>query len=75
MKSEHTGESGEISLMEFVYSKVDADTMKTELYGLNENGALDNNPGMTLEFKRQKQPAPNKTTGSSNSKSDEKKSQ
>ena len=75
MKSEQTGESGEISRMGFVYSKVDADTMKTELYGLNQNGVLDNDPGMTLEFKRQKQPAQEKTTGSSNSKSDEKKNQ
>jgi len=75
MKSEQTGESGEISRMGFVYSKVDADTMKTELYGLNQNGVLDNDPGMTLEFKRQKQPTQEKTTGSSNSKSDEKKNQ
>ena len=75
MKSEQTGESGEISRMVFVYSKVDADTMKTELYGLNQNGVLDNDPGMTLEFKRQKQPTQEKTTGSSNSKSDEKKNQ
>jgi len=42
--------------------------MKLELYGLDEYGALDNNPGTTLEFKRQKQPAPKKSTGSSNSK-------
>jgi hypothetical protein len=68
MKSEHAGEYGEVSRMGFVYSKVDANTMKLELYGLDEYGALDNNPGTTLEFKRQKQPAPKKSTGSSNSK-------
>ena len=64
MKSEHTGEYGEVSRMGFVYSKVDAKTMKLELYGLDEYSALDNDPGMTLELKRQKQPAPKKTTGS-----------
>ena len=64
MKSEQTGESGEISRMGFVYSKVDAGTMKLELYGLNEYGTLDDDPGTTLEFKRQMQPTPKKTTGS-----------
>jgi len=64
MKSEHAGEYGEVSRTGFVYSKVDAGTMKCELYGLDEYGALDNNPGMTLEFKRQKQPTPKKATGS-----------
>jgi len=68
MKSVHAGEYGEVSRMGFVYSNVDANTMKLELYGLDEYGALDNDPGTTLEFKRQKQPAPKKTTGSSNSK-------
>jgi len=68
MKSEHAGEYGEVSRMGFIYSKVDTSTMKLELYGLDEYGALDNNPGTTLEFKRQKQPAPKKSTGSSNSK-------
>lgn len=68
MKSEHAGEYGEVSRMGFVYSNVDASTMKLELYGLDEYGALDDDPGTTLEFKRQKQLAPKKTTGSSNSK-------
>ncbi|OHB84110.1 MAG: hypothetical protein A2Z38_09035 [Planctomycetes bacterium RBG_19FT_COMBO_48_8] len=60
MKSEHAGEYGEVSRMGFVYSKVDASTMKLELYGLDEYGALGNDPGMTLEFKRQKEEAPKK---------------
>ncbi len=64
MKSEHTGEYGEVSRMGFVYSKVDANTMKSELYGLDEYGTLGDEPGMTLEYKRQKQP----TKKSSNSK-------
>ena len=65
MKSEHAGEYGEVSRMGFVYSKVDANTMKCELYGLDEYGLLDDDPGMTLEYKRQKQLTPKKTTGSS----------
>ena len=68
MKSEHAGEYGEVSRMGFVYSKVDAGTMKCELYGLDEYGALDDDPGVTLEYKQQKQPAPKTSTGSSNSK-------
>jgi hypothetical protein len=63
-KSEHTGEYGEVSRMGFIYSKVDADTMKCELYSLDEYGTLGDEPGMTLEYKRQKQPTPKKTTGS-----------
>jgi len=58
MKSEHAGEYGEVSRMGFVYSKVDAGTMKCDLYGLDEYGTLGDKPGMTLELKRQKQPTP-----------------
>jgi len=59
-RSEHTGEYGEISRMGFIYSKVDAGTMKCELYSLDEYGTLGDEPGMTLEYKRQKEPAPKK---------------
>lgn len=52
MKSEQTGEYGEVSRMGIVYSKVDANTMKLELYGLDEYGSLDDDPGTTLEYKR-----------------------
>ena len=64
MKSEHTGEYGEVARMGFVYTNVDAGTMKCELYALDEYGALGDDPGMILEYKRQKQPAPKKATGS-----------
>jgi len=64
MKSEHAGEYGEVSRMGFVYTNVDASTMKCELYSLDEYGSLGDQPGMTLEYKRQKQPAPKKATGS-----------
>lgn len=59
-KSEHTGEYGEVSGMGFIYSKIDSDTMKCELYSLDEYGTLGEEPGMTLEYKRQKQPVPKK---------------
>lgn len=59
-KSEHAGEYGEVSRMGFIYMKTSADTMKCELYGLDEYGALDASPGMTLEYKRQKKEAPKK---------------
>jgi hypothetical protein len=54
MKSEHTGEYGEISRMGFVYSKIDSQTMKMELHDLDQYGWLSDNPNDTLEYKRQK---------------------
>ncbi len=63
-KSEHPDEYGEVSRIGFVYSKVDANKMKCEPYSLDEYGTLGDEPVMTLEYKRQKQPAPKKTTGS-----------
>ena len=62
MKSEHTGEYGEVSRMGFVYSNVDANTMKSKLYTLDEYGTLGDEPGMTLEYKRQKQPTQKKAS-------------
>lgn len=67
-RNEHPGEYGEISRMGFVYTKIDAQTMKTDVHGMDEYGELSDEPGGTLEYKRQKQPTPKKTTGSSNSK-------
>jgi len=64
LKSQQTREYGEVLRMGSVYTNVDAGTMKLELYGMDEYGALDNDPGTTLELKRQKQPAPKKATGS-----------
>jgi hypothetical protein len=59
-KSEHADEYGEVSRMGFIYSKVDADTMKCKLYGLDQYGSLDMSESMTLEYKRVKTPAANK---------------
>jgi len=60
MKSEHAGEYGEISRMGFVYSKIDANTMKMAIHGLGEYGDLSEEPSETLEYKRQKKQATTK---------------
>lgn len=62
MKSEVTGEYGEVSRMGFVYTNIDAKTMKCDLYEVNEYGELSGQPGTTLEFKRQKKQAAKKKT-------------
>jgi len=53
LKIEHTKADGETQKMAIIYSKVDAQTMKTELYGLRENGELEAQPRGTLEYKRE----------------------
>ena len=60
LKYEHTGPYGEINRMGFGHSKVDAETMKTEIYELSSDGELAEQPGITMAFKRQKPPAPKK---------------
>jgi hypothetical protein len=62
MKSESTGEYGEVSRMGFVYTNVDAQTMKCNLHGVDEYGQLSDQPSGTLEYKRQKEQATKKTT-------------
>ena len=54
LKHEHTGLYGEISRMGFAHSKVDAETMKMEIYEMSSDGELAEEPGITIEFKRQK---------------------
>jgi len=41
--------------MGFAHSKVDADTMKLELYEMDSTGQLAEYPNFTMEFKRQKE--------------------
>ena len=62
MKNEQKGEYGEVSRMGFVYSKIDDQTMKMDMYGLDEYGELSAEPGGTLEYKRQKKQAAKKPT-------------
>ena len=62
---DYTQRTGETMKMEFIYSKVDADTMKVVMYGVDESGQLADEPWATLEYKRQKQqkPEPQADTG------------
>ena len=52
-KSERVNAEGEVQKSATVYSKVDAKTIKIALYGLDENGELNDEPWFTTEFKRQ----------------------
>lgn len=54
LKYEHTGLYGEVSRMGFGHSKVDGKTMKVEIYEMSSDGGLAEEPGMSMEFKRQK---------------------
>ncbi len=51
-KSERVNAEGEVQKSAAVYSKVDAKTIKIALYGLNEDGELNDEPWFTTEFKR-----------------------
>jgi len=58
LKHEHTGLYGEVNRMGFAHARVDAETMKMEVYEMYSDGELAEEPGVTLQFKRQKtQPA------------------
>ena len=60
LKYEHTALYGEISRMGVGHSKVDAKTMKVEIYEMYADGELGAEPGLTMEFKRQKPQAAKK---------------
>jgi len=51
LKIENTKADGETEKMAIIYSKVDAKTMKTELYGVRATGELEAQPRDTLEYK------------------------
>ena len=51
-KSERVNAKGEVQKSAAVYSKVDAKTIKIALYGLNEDGELNDEAWFTTEFKR-----------------------
>ncbi|HIJ53701.1 MAG TPA: hypothetical protein HPP66_11180 [Planctomycetes bacterium] len=51
-KREHVDAEGKVRKSAAVYSKVDARTMKIALYGLDENGELNDEPWFTMDFKR-----------------------
>ena len=55
VRLEYTQRSGETTKMEIIHSKVDADTMKVVMYGVDRSGRLADEPWATLEYKRQQQ--------------------
>ena len=52
-KSEHVDVEGNVRKSVAVYTNVDAKTIKISLYGLDENGELNDEPWFTMDFKRQ----------------------
>ena len=54
MRSESKDEYGDVSRMGLVFNRVDAQTMKSKVYGVSEYGGLSGEPIATLEYKRQK---------------------
>ena len=52
-KSEHVDVEGNVRKSGFVYTNVDAKTIKIAIYGLDENGELNDEPWFTMDFKRQ----------------------
>ena len=59
-KYEHTGADGQTNKMGMTHSKVDADTMKLEVYEMYSSGELADYPIFTTEYKRQKKETPRK---------------
>ncbi len=53
-KYEHTGADGQTNKMGLAHSKVDANTMKVEVYEVDSSGELADYPSFTEEYKRQK---------------------
>jgi len=52
-KSEYVDAEGNVRKSAAVYSKVDAKTIKIALYGLDEDGELNDEPWGSMDFKRQ----------------------
>jgi len=68
LKHEHTSADWQTSKMGFVHSKVDANTMKWEVYELYSSDELADYPSFTMEFKRQKKQTDKKAGNKSGSK-------
>ncbi len=52
-KSEYVDVEGNVRKSATVYTNVDAKTIKIAIYGLDENGGLNDEPWFTMDFKRQ----------------------
>ena len=59
--NERVDAEGNVQKGAAVYSKVDAKTIKIALYGLNQNGELNDEPWGSMDFKRQVEKAVKKT--------------
>jgi hypothetical protein len=68
-KSEYIDAEGNSRKGAAIYSKVDDKTIKIALYGLNEEGELDDEPWVTTEFKRQPDKKKEKTSAQQQKKS------
>jgi hypothetical protein len=62
-KYEHTGADGQTNKMGLAHSKVDANTIKVEVYEVYSTGELSDYPNFTVEYKRQKEQTPKKESG------------
>ncbi len=62
-KYEHTGADGQTNKMGLAHSKVDANTMKVEVYEVYSTGELADYPNYTVEYKRQKEQTPKQESG------------
>lgn len=72
IKYEHIGADWETDRMAIAHSKVDANTMKAEVYSVDSSGQIADEPSGTLECKRQKK-QPRKKTADKTSKGSQKK--
>jgi hypothetical protein len=64
LRYEHTGPDWETHRMGIAHSKVDDQTMKVEVYGLDSDGKLTEEPRFTTQYKRVKEKTA--TTGAAN---------
>ena len=63
LKYEHTEADGQTNKTGLAHSKVDANTMKVEVYEVYSTGELSDYPSFTVEYKRQKEQTPKKESG------------
>lgn len=62
-KKEYVDAEGQVRKSGSLYSKVDSQTIKVALYGLNEYGDLNDDPWFTTDFKRKAEKKTELTTG------------
>jgi len=55
-RTEHTSREGEVNKADLVHSRVDANTLKLAMYGVESDGSRAASPWSELTYKRQKRP-------------------